>query len=65
MNSIYSYSDIVNNEFTGDLAYETTAFVEQYWRVVGNTGFNNSVYFIAEHLEQAGFVLEENASSEI
>ena len=59
-----NYSNIINEEFTGDLAYETTAFVEQYWRVVGNTGFDKSVYFIAEHLEQAGFVLEEKATSE-
>ncbi len=58
-----NYSDILNEEFTGDLAYETTAFVEQYWRVVGNTGFNKSIYFIAEHLEEAGFVLEEKATS--
>ncbi|MCK0108195.1 M28 family peptidase [Flavobacteriaceae bacterium S0825] len=55
------YFDIVNQELTGDLAYETTAFVEKYWRVVGNTGFNKSVYRIAEQLEKDGYVLEENA----
>ena len=53
----------VLKNFTGDLAYETTAFVEQYWRVVGNTGFNKSINFIAKHLEAAGFVLEEKASA--
>jgi Zn-dependent M28 family amino/carboxypeptidase len=58
-----NYSDVINEEFTGDLAYETTAFVEKYWRVVGNTGFNKSIYFIAEHLEKSGFVLEDKASS--
>ncbi|WP_296704981.1 M28 family peptidase, partial [Algoriphagus sp.] len=57
------YFDLVRPEFKGDLAYETVAFVEQYWRVAGNTGFNNSVYKIAEELETAGFVLEENAKS--
>jgi len=56
------YFDLIRPEFTGDLAYETVAFVEQYWRVAGNTGFNNTVYRIAEKLEAAGFVLEENAS---
>ena len=55
------YFDIVNQELTGDLAYETTAFVEKYWRVVGNTGFNKSVYRIAEQLEKDGYVLEDNA----
>jgi len=56
------YFDIVNQELTGDLAYETTAFIEKYWRVVGNTGFNKSVYRIAEQLEKDGYVLEENAT---
>ncbi len=51
----------VIENFTGNLAYETTAFVEKYWRVVGNTGFNESINFIAKNLESAGFVLEENA----
>ena len=59
-----NYSDLINQEFSGDLAYETTSFVEKYWRVVGNTGFNKSVYKIAEELEKAGFVKEENATSE-
>ncbi|WP_299883324.1 M28 family peptidase [uncultured Lacinutrix sp.] len=57
-----NYFDILNNEFTGNLAYETTAFVEKYWRVVGNTGFNKSINFIAEHLEKAGYVNEDNAT---
>lgn len=57
-----NYFDVLNKEFTGDLAYETTSFVEKYWRVVGNTGFNKSVFKIAEELEKAGFVKEENAT---
>ncbi|TXD50175.1 MULTISPECIES: M28 family peptidase [unclassified Polaribacter] len=57
-----TYSAIINQEFTGDLAFETTSFVEKYWRVVGNTGFNNTIYKIAEELEKAGYILEENAS---
>jgi len=59
--TVETYSDIINQEFTGDLAFETTSFVEKYWRVVGNTGFNKSIYKIAEELEKAGFILEENA----
>lgn len=57
-----NYADVINKEFTGNLAYETTSFVEKYWRVVGNTGFNNSIYKIEEELKKAGYVLEENAS---
>lgn len=56
------YFELVRPEFRGDVAYETVAFVEQYWRIAGNTGFNNTVYRIAEKLEGAGYVLEEKAS---
>lgn len=56
------YFKIIRPEFNGELAYETTAFVEQYWRVAGNTGFNKSVYWIAERLEKSGYVLESKAT---
>jgi hypothetical protein len=56
-----AYFDIIRPEFTGDLAYKTTDFIAQYWRVAGNTGFNKSVYWIAEHLEKSGYVLENKA----
>ncbi|MDD7915254.1 M28 family peptidase [Polaribacter ponticola] len=58
------YSDVINKEFTGDLAYNTTSFVEKYWRVVGNTGFNKSIYKIESELVKAGYVLEDNATQE-
>ncbi|MEN2283199.1 M28 family peptidase [Algoriphagus sp. SE2] len=57
------YFDLIRPAFKGDLAYETVAFVEKYWRVAGNTGFNNTVELIASNLESAGYVLEENASN--
>ena len=56
------YSDVINQEFTGELAFETTSFVEKYWRVVGNTGFNKTIYKIAAQLEKDGYILEENAT---
>ncbi|MEP2279696.1 MAG: peptidase M28, partial [Maribacter sp.] len=55
------YFNLVRPEFTGKLAYETTDFVEDYWRVVGNTGFDKTIYLIADSLQAAGFVLEEKA----
>lgn len=58
------YFDIIRPVFTGDLAYETTDYVAQYWRVAGNTGFNKSVYWISEHLEKAGYVLENKAAKD-
>ena len=57
------YFDAVRKEFTGDTAYKTTAFVEKYWRVVGNKGFNKTVYRIAANLEKSGFVLQDKATS--
>ncbi|RAI88362.1 M28 family peptidase [Algoriphagus yeomjeoni] len=56
------YFKLVRPEFKGNLAFETVSFVEQYWRVAGNTGFNNTVYQIAEKLEAAGYILEEKAT---
>lgn len=58
--TINPYFDLVRPNYSGDLAFETVAFVEKYWRVAGNTGFNESVFLIAKKLEEAGFVLEEN-----
>lgn len=58
------YFELVSPEFSGDVAMEATAFVEQYWRVAGNTGFNATVYRIQEKLEAAGYILEEKASPE-
>jgi len=55
------YFDVVRKDFTGDTAYETTAFVEKFWRVAGNTGFNKTVYRIAENLEKSGYVLQDKA----
>jgi hypothetical protein len=58
------YFKLVRPEFTGQLAYETTDFVEDYWRVVGNSGFDKTVYLIADTLRAAGYVLEEAGTSD-
>jgi len=60
--TINPYFDLIRPNYKGDLAYETVAFVEKYWRVAGNTGFNATVFRIAEKLEKAGYVLEEKAN---
>jgi len=57
-----AYFELFRPLYTGEMAYETVAFVEKYWRVPGNTGFNKTVYRIAEKLEEAGYVLEGKAS---
>ena len=58
------YFSLIRPDFTGKTAYETTDFVEDYWRVVGNTGFNKTIYLIADSLQAAGYILEENAKTE-
>lgn len=56
------YFSLIRSNLTGELAYSTTAFAEQYWRVVGNDGFNKTIYHLASQLEAAGFEPEEKAS---
>ncbi|MEQ8535368.1 MAG: M28 family peptidase [Imperialibacter sp.] len=57
-----AYFDMVRPEITGDLAYETTAYVEQFWRLAGNAGFDSSIYRIVSELQKAGYVTEETAN---
>lgn len=57
-----TYFDIVRPLFTGEKAFETTAYVEQFWRIPGNTGFNNSIHRIIENLEAAGYINEDKAN---
>jgi hypothetical protein len=58
------YFNLIANEFTGDLAYNTTAFVEKYWRVVGNKGFDASIYEIEKQLIKVGYINEASATSD-
>ncbi|MBT31564.1 MAG: peptidase M28 [Thalassobius sp.] len=57
-----SLPEKINSEFTGDLAYNTTAYVEKYWRIVGNAGFDSSIYKVVHALEEKGFVEESKAT---
>jgi hypothetical protein len=51
----------IRAQFSGERALETVAFVERYFRLPGNTGFNASITQVAGVLERAGYVLEERA----
>ena len=48
---------------SGDKALETVAFVERFWRMPGNAGFNSSITQVASQLERAGFVLQDRAKA--
>ncbi|MBE5321790.1 M28 family peptidase [Pedobacter sp. MR2016-19] len=50
------YFKLTRAGFIEKNAYETTAFVEKYFRVPGNTGFNASIHYVENILKKAGFV---------
>ncbi len=54
-----AYFKLTRQGFNEKNAYETTAFVEKYFRVPGNTGFNASIHHVEEILKKAGFVAEK------
>jgi hypothetical protein len=50
-----AYFKLTRAGFNEKNAYETTAFVEQFFRVPGNSGFNASIHYVEEILKKAGF----------
>ena len=58
-NTTEQYFKLTRAGFKENNAYETTAFVEKYFRVPGNTGFNASIRNVESILKKAGFV-EQN-----
>src|SRR5690554_999340 len=61
--TVAPYYEMVDAEFDGQKAYETVAYVEQFFRVVGNDGFDNSIYFVENILKNEGFVEESEATA--
>jgi len=51
-----NYFKLTRNGFNEKNAYATTAFVEKYFRVPGNTGFNASIHYVEDILKKAGFI---------
>ncbi|QIL40163.1 M28 family peptidase [Pedobacter sp. HDW13] len=58
-NSTDEYFKLTRTGFNAQNAYETTAFVEKYFRVPGNTGFNASIHQVESILKKAGFVAQQ------
>ena len=59
--AIARYRDLVRKELSGTRARNTVAFVEQYFRVPGNSGFNASLDLVIQILRDAGYLLESQA----
>jgi aminopeptidase YwaD len=58
---IQRYFDLVRPAFSGERARSVVAFVEQYFRVPGNTGFNASLHHVEAVLRDAGYVEQTKA----
>ena len=52
----------VEREISGDRARATVAFVEQFFRLPGNRGFDLSIDTVAGLLDAAGYIREERAT---
>ena len=59
-----AYFSLTRKAFNKSNAYQTTAFVEQRWRLPGNKGFNESIYHIEEILKKAGFIQQKENEQE-
>jgi hypothetical protein len=58
-----SVTRAVASEISGDRAFATVSFVEQFFRLPGNRGFDASIDTVASILERAGFVPESRATA--
>ena len=61
---INNYYTNLRKSFNENNSYNTVAFVEKYWRIAGNTGFNATIYHIEKILQQAGYVKEVKGESD-
>lgn len=61
---IANYFKLTREGFNEKNAYATTAFVEKYFRVPGNTGFNASIHHVEDILKKAGYVEQKSTEFE-
>jgi len=60
--AIRRYMYDVREEYSGERARDIVAFVERYWRLPGNTGFDASIDRVIELLDSAGYARESAAA---
>ncbi|SKA13440.1 M28 family peptidase [Sediminibacterium ginsengisoli] len=58
-----NYYEQVRKQFDENNAYKTVAFVEQRWRIAGNKGFDESIFYVEDILKKAGYVNESKATA--
>lgn len=54
-----TYFNLTRNGFVKENAFNTTAFVEQFFRLPGNKGFDASIHHVENILKKAGYVKEQ------
>src|SRR5689334_24506748 len=59
--AVQRYFNLVRPLFSGDRAYDQVAFMDQYFRWPGNTGFNASIHRVEDILKAAGYVEQSKA----
>ena len=59
--AVKHYFELVRPLFSGKNAYDQVAFMDQYFRWPGNTGFNASLRRVEGILKDAGYVEEKSA----
>jgi aminopeptidase YwaD len=58
------YFQLLEKNFNEQNAYRTVWYVEQRWRLAGNSGFNESIWYVEKILQQAGFKKEVQSEAE-
>jgi hypothetical protein len=59
--AVKRYFSLVRATFDGQKAYDQAAFMDQYFRWPGNTGFNAAIHRVEQTLKDAGYVEESRA----
>src|ERR1700755_670189 len=59
--AVKRYFSLVRPVFDGQKAYDQVAFMDQYFRGPGNTGFTASIRRVEDTLKAAGYVEEAKA----
>lgn len=59
-----NYYPELRKAFNEKNAFNSVAFIEKYWRIAGNTGFNESIYHVEKILQEAGFVKEQKGEAD-
>ena len=57
--AVQAYFEMARRSFSADGAFETVAFMENHWRLPGNSGFDASIHRVEQILVEAGYLQEE------